>query len=137
MYLLRERRPPSRAGRAAAALLLGVATFQALLAGGAPWGRAAYGGARTGVLPNSLRVSSAIAAVLYAVLAAAIGTRIAPDVIRGRITSGTSALMIVGSIMNAASPSVVERIIWTPVAALLVITLRRAVHVDGVGAGHT
>ena len=137
MYFLRERRPPSRAGRAAAALLLGVATFQALLAGGAPWGRAAYGGARTGVLPNSLRVSSAIAAVLYAVLAAAIGTRIAPDVVRSRITSGTSALMIVGSIMNAASPSVVERIIWTPVAALLVITLRRAVHMDGVDAGHT
>lgn len=130
MTPVKEHRPASSSGKAAAALLTGVAGFQGLLAAGAPWGAAAYGGANSGVLPESLRVSSAVAAVVYLALATIAGTSLAPTPIRGRILYGAGALMAVGAIVNIASPSFIERIIWTPVTILLVITLWRAARLD-------
>lgn len=134
MTRLKEHRPASRAGKTAATLLIVVAGFQGLLAAGAPWGEAAYGGANSGVLPETLRVSSAASAVIYLGLAGIAGTRLTPTSFRSRFMYGTSALMTVGAIMNIASPSFIERIIWTPVTILLVMSLWRAARLDAAGA---
>lgn len=130
MKLTREHRPASRPGKAAATLLLVVAGFQASLASGAPWAEAAYGGANSGVLPDSLRASSAVTAVIYLALAAVAGTSWVPVGIRRSFMYGTSALMVIGAVLNIASPSFIERIIWVPVTILLVITLWRAARLD-------
>ncbi|WP_299167294.1 hypothetical protein [uncultured Arthrobacter sp.] len=137
MNVTGEHRPASRPGKAAAALLLVVAGFQASLAGGAPWAAAAYGGANSGVLPNPLRASSAVAAVIYLVLAAVAGTSWVPIGIRRRFMYGASALMVIGAALNVASPSFIERIIWVPVTILLVMTLWRAARLDAAQALRT
>ena len=53
----------------ATGLLVVAAGFQASLAVGAPWGAAAFGGGHPGVLPTSLRGTSAAAVVVYSGLA--------------------------------------------------------------------
>jgi hypothetical protein len=114
------------AGKAAAAVLLGLAGFQAALALGAPWGAAAYGGGNPGVLPDSFRAASAGASAVYVVLASAAGTSLVPPTLRQRVLYGTAGLMVLGAAMNLASPSFVERMIWTPVTAALAVLLWRA-----------
>ncbi|HYI34328.1 MAG TPA: hypothetical protein VEX88_12775 [Glaciibacter sp.] len=118
--------PASAAGKVAGVLFLVVAAFQAALAVGAPWGEAAYGGGNPGVLPENLRGSSAIATVVYLFLAGVAGTRFSPPTLRRRLLLGASGLMAVGAVMNLASPSLVERLIWTPVTIVLVVALWRA-----------
>jgi hypothetical protein len=113
-------------GKVAAALLLGVGAFQVCLAAGAPWGRASYGGAHAGVLPTTLRRSSAVSSGVYVALAAAAGTSLVGAVARRRVLAVTAPVMVVGAVMNLVSPSVVERSIWTPVTAVLAATLWRA-----------
>lgn len=78
-------------------------------------------------------MSSAAAAVIYLGLAGIAGTRLTPASIRSRFMYGTSALMTLGAIMNIASPSFIERIIWTPVTILLVMSLWRAARMDAAG----
>ncbi|MDQ0851411.1 hypothetical protein QFZ65_003349 [Arthrobacter sp. B3I9] len=114
------------AGKAAAALLLGLAGFQAALALGAPWGAASYGGGNPGVLPDSFRTTSAGASAVYVVLASAAGTSLVPPVLRRRVLYGAAGLMVMGAAVNLASPSIVERMIWTPVTAALAVLLWRA-----------
>ena len=46
-----------------------VAGFQIALALGAPWGRAAWGGAHEGRLPGKLRVASLVSAAFWILLA--------------------------------------------------------------------
>jgi hypothetical protein len=122
-----ESHPPAgRAGKGAAALFLVVAGFQAALACGAPWGAAAYGGSNPGVLPDTLRLGSAGLAAVYLVLAAAAGTRLTGPTLRRRLMYGTAGLMTLGFVMNLASPSLVERMIWVPVTVGLVVLLRAA-----------
>lgn len=125
------------AGKAAAVLLLGVAGFQAALALGAPWGSAAYGGGNPGVLSDTLRTSSAAASGVYLLLAATAGTSLVPAALRRRALYGTAGLMVVGTLMNLASPSLVERMIWTPVTAALVVLLWKAARGDVVASGPT
>ncbi len=48
--------------QALAASYAGVAAFQVALAAGAPWGAAAWGGAKKGVLPTEFRIGSVISA---------------------------------------------------------------------------
>lgn len=59
--------------------LAGVAAFQCALAGGAPWGRASFGGQHSGTLPPNLRAVSAGAAVVNTTLALAISAWRARD----------------------------------------------------------
>jgi hypothetical protein len=132
-----EHRPASLSGKAAAALLLIVAGFQASLALGVPWGAAAYGGAHSAVLPGPLRAGSAVTTVIYLVLALIAGTSWAPVRIRSRFMYGTSTLMVVGAVLNIASPSFIERIIWSPVTIVLVLTLWRAARLDGTAVAPT
>lgn len=126
------RHPASPAGKAAAVLLLAVAGFQGALALGVPWGSAAYGGGHPGVLPDSFRTASAGVSGVYLMLAAAAGTPLAPPALRRRVMYGTAGLMAVGAVMNLASPSLVERMIWTPATVGLAVLLWNAAKSDAI-----
>jgi hypothetical protein len=114
-----------RSGAAAAALLAVTAAFQVALAAGAPWGAAAWGGTHPGVLPAGLRVASAGTLVVYGPLAAVAVGRLGRPATRRRVLRGASGLMVLGAVMNAASPSTVEKV-WVPVTAALAVLLWRA-----------
>ncbi|WDF34648.1 hypothetical protein PTW37_07070 [Arthrobacter agilis] len=119
--------PASTSVAVAAGLLLLVGSFQAALAAGAPWGVAAYGGATPGRLPSRLRASSAASTILYALLAI-LTLRARPGAARTRrVLTAATALMALGTVMNLASRSRVERALWTPVAGMLTVALARVV----------
>lgn len=122
----------STAGKIAAILLLGVVAFQAALALGAPWGAATQGGANEGVLPDLLRVGSVVTLIVYAALAVVAGTSLASATVRRRVLYVAAAVMVVATMLNIASPSLVERIIWAPVTIALVITLWRAARHESI-----
>jgi hypothetical protein len=99
--------------------------FQIALALGAPWGKAAWGGAYVR-LPRRFRIASAVAAVFWLVAALVVLARAGfdgspiPDV----ATWGTwvlFGLLVVGTFLNLASRSRLERLIQAPVAAVLAI----------------
>lgn len=113
-------------GRIPARLLGAVAAFQLALALGAPWGEASYGGAHIGVLPTDLRIGSAFAVLAYLALAAVVGTSWVRGAARRWTLTGGSVLMGAGAVMNFASPSLIERAIWTPVTVALAILLWKA-----------
>jgi hypothetical protein len=114
------------AGAVAAAGFGLVASFQAALALGAPWGRAAWGGAYKR-LPRGLRIASSIAVALW--LAAALVVLARAGYGWSPIPSGVArwgtwvlfGLLVVGTLMNLASRSRPERLIQTPIAAVLAI----------------
>ena len=119
----------------ATGLLVVAAGFQASLALGAPVGAAAYGGGNPGVLPTSLRASSAAAVVVYSGLAYVVWSgRLAPPAQR-RGYAVLSGVFAVGTVMNAISPSMVEKVIWTPVVAVLAYSLWRARPAPCCGCG--
>lgn len=118
-------RTPSRSAVLATGLTGAVGVFQLALAAGAPWGAAAWSGAHPGVLPENLRVASAVSAVVYATLGAVTATGLVGPTARRRILTGASGLMVVGTAMNLASPSLVERALWSPVAGALAVLLWR------------
>ncbi|GAC69287.1 hypothetical protein [Gordonia soli] len=122
---LRSRR------RATAGALVGLGLFQAGLAAGRPWGRFAYGGTHDRAVPVGLRRVSAIAAVGYAGVAGAlVADDLEPHVHR-RLLTGVAAFTGVGTVLNAASPSVPERATWTPVClatTLLALWARARIH---------
>jgi hypothetical protein len=124
-------RTPSDAGRATAAGLAGIGCFQLALAAGVPWGRASYGGSHPGVLTGHLRAVSAGAAVLYAGTAWAVVSPRLPASGRRRLLTGVTGLMGVATVVNGVSPSLPERAIWTPTAALLAVLAWRARGVTG------
>lgn len=113
-------------GKVAGALLLVVVGFQMALAAGAPWGAAAFGGQQTGVLPDELRVTSAVVAVSYLFLAVAAASRLIATRVRRPLMYGAAALMAVGFILNVASPSLIERLLWAPVTIALVLAFWQA-----------
>lgn len=100
--------------------------FQLALALGAPWGRAAYGGQNTGVLPMQFRVASAVAVVVWAALALVVVRRAGLPVwaplpvawlpVAVWIVVG---LLVIAVVMNAITPSGLERAIWLPFTLLL------------------
>jgi hypothetical protein len=107
----------SRTERATAAGLAPLGAFQVALAVGAPWGRAAYGGRRRGTLPGNLRAVSGLAAVGYGAGVVLIVRGAGSARVRSRAFTTLSVLMTIGTIANGASPSLVERAVWTPVTA--------------------
>lgn len=107
-------------------LLAVVVVFQTALALGAPWGRASYGGAHEGVLPARLRVASGAAAVVWVGLALVLLRRAGaavrsplPDEALGVATWVALALFAVSVVLNAITPSALERALWLPVTLLL------------------
>jgi hypothetical protein len=113
----------SAAGVAAVGFVV-VASFQAALALGAPWGRAAWGGAHER-LPNRLRVASGFAVALWLAAALVVLARAGYDWSPIPVSVarwGTWVLfgmLVVGTLMNLASRSRLERLIQTPTAVVL------------------
>lgn len=119
----------STAKRAATVAATGfgiVAVFQLLLALGAPWGRAALGGANEGTLPPELRVVSSVSMAVFVGAAAVVlgraglwGSRFSRAFRGGAWV--LVAILPVGALMNLASSSPWERFGWAPFTALLAV----------------
>jgi hypothetical protein len=117
----------STARIAAAAAAFGfvlVAGFQVGLAFGAPWGRAAWGGAHDR-LPSGLRIASALAAAFW-VAAALVILGIAgyepiplPFTVPSWVSWVLFGLLALGALMNLASRSRWERFLMSPIALVL------------------
>lgn len=118
---------------ATAGLLVLQAGFQAGLAGGAPWGRAAYGGQRPGPVPPRLRLLSGVAAGAYAAAAASLLRGSTPARRRQRVLQVVRGYAALGAVANAASRSPLERAVWTPWCVAAAASAHRALQ-DGAGA---
>lgn len=112
---------------AAAVLFSTLASFQAALAVGLPWGEAAWGGGRA-ELGMGLRVASGVQAVLAVGFALMVLRRAghgvwAPLPLRWlpAATRVLTGYMVVGTVMNAASRSRIEQVLWTPIALSLAV----------------
>jgi predicted MFS family arabinose efflux permease len=110
-------------GLTAAVILLCTAGFQLAIAAGAPLGRFSYGGGHTAALAPALRVTSAVAVLLYvAVAAVSYGL-----LLRGRprriVLRIVSVLFLLGVVTNALSKSLWETLIWVPVSLALSVLL--------------
>jgi hypothetical protein len=105
-------------------LLAGLAVFQVALAAGAPLGHLAWGGKHR-VLPKGLRIASALSVLVYALFAFMISRAAALASETGDYRSDYPAIWVLtayfglGILANAASRSVPERLVMTPVAAVL------------------
>lgn len=117
--------PVATAATAAAVGLLGIALFQLALAAGAPLGRAAWGGTHVGQLPAGLRIGSGVAALVWTFAALVVLRRggIGPLAMPGAavrwVTWTLFGLLLLGALMNLASPSGWERYFWAPYALIL------------------
>ena len=106
-------------------LLAGLAVFQGLLAAGQPLGRFAWGGQHA-VMPARLRTGSVVSIVLYAVFAALILQAAAlvdllPDGVASVAIWVLTGYFVLGIAMNAMSRSRHERLLMTPVVAVLAV----------------
>lgn len=109
------------------AVIGALGVFQVALAAGAPLGRFAWGGGHDR-LPPRFRIASLVSIMIYAAFAIVILERArlaallpSPDI----ASIGTwviTAYMGLGVLMNAISRSKSERLVMTPVAALLFAT---------------
>jgi hypothetical protein len=108
-----------------AALHIGIAAFQVFLAAGKPWGEYAFGGQNKGVLPRHLRIASVFSCCVLLAFAAvnlqqAAVLNISENVSLSRIFAWVvTGYAVLGTFMNAISRSRPERLLWTPIAALL------------------
>ena len=110
-----------------AVIALGVAAFQVALVAGAPWGEYTMGGQRTGTLPNALRISAAVSAVI---MLAQCGHYLAQAGVLSPLLDSTwntvvnwawFIFSVFGLVLNSISRSSKERNLWVPV--LLVSTI--------------
>ncbi|MFN8487078.1 MAG: hypothetical protein U0350_05755 [Caldilineaceae bacterium] len=103
-----------------------VIAFQIALAAGAPWGAYAMGGAYPGQFPPALRVAALVQGALLGAMAAIVLAR--AGLILHRWTRptrwlvwGVVAFTAVSLVLNLITPSVGERKLWAPVAAVLLV----------------
>jgi hypothetical protein len=102
-----------------AAICVGIAGFNLLLAAGAPWGHLTQGGFDTGRLPPRKRGLAAGSAVLVALMALAILAQAGQGPGWPRWTGWAATFASALTLMaNALTPSRAERRLWVPVAAL-------------------
>lgn len=109
-------------------VLLLVTAFQIALISGAPWGEYAFGGQNKGVLPRNLRIGSVITSFLYLGIAghylAQLG--IFPKLLSPELNQIANWAIVgintLALIMNTITPSKKERMIWAPVALVLLAT---------------
>lgn len=115
-------------------ILAGLGAFQVALALGAPLGRFAYGGQHEREIPTPLRITSAIAFFVYAVIAVFTLDRAGTiDLLPGRVSRPGMWVIVVAlflmTVPNAISRSRPERYVMTPVTlalALLALVVARS-----------
>ncbi len=106
-----------------------IVSFQFALAFGAPWGDVAMAGQYPGVMPAPIRIAAAIQGLLLMSLAGIVATRIGYILPKWYGLSRRLIWLVVGinvmsTIMNLATPVMLERVLWSPVAiGLLVCSL--------------
>jgi len=114
------------AGIVYAAATVVVAAFQIALALGAPWGAYAMGGAFPGQFPPAMRVGALVQA---GILLGFAGIVLARAGIALRTWEGVSRWMIwvvvgfsaLSLVLNLITPSAGERMLWAPVALVLLV----------------
>lgn len=104
-----------------------VIAFQIALAGGAPWGAYAMGGAFPGQFPPALRIAAIVQAAVLAGMAAIVLARAGFALPAWSPASRwliwlVVAFAAISFILNLITPSAGERAIWAPVAFLLLIS---------------
>ena len=104
-------------------LLAALAVFQVLLIAGKPWGRLAWGGQHV-VLPERLRVGSAVSIVIYAFVAVLFlsAAGLVSVLPRGFVDVAIWVLVGyfgLGIVLNGISRSRPERLVMTPTVAVL------------------
>lgn len=104
----------SRAAKLSAVLFMLLGAFQAALVAGVPWGAASWGGQQRGTLPTSLRIASGASLAVALLLAALVSGRLRVPFRRTLVLGALQVLFVVSVLMNAASPSSIERRIWVP-----------------------
>ena len=114
------------AARIFALLILAVILFQMALAAGMPWGAIAWGGAYPGQLPANMRFASILSALLLLVIALVVLTRAGLVLhkwqpVSRRLIWAVVVYSLLGVVANAITPSLWERIIWLPVAIMLLV----------------
>ncbi len=122
--------------RLAAGLLFAVVVFQVALVLGAPFGAVTQGGGTSGVLGASGRAIAAVSALILTVMACGLLATTGVGPLR-RARPGVVTVIVwitviyssLGVVMNAASPSLWESLIWVPVTlaglVLSAMALRR------------
>jgi len=116
----------TRPERTTAAAMTVLGAFQAALAAGAPWARAAYGGSHYGTLPSHLRTISGMASVAYFSGTVLVIRGSGSPRARRRAFTALSIFMGVGVLANGASRSTMERVLWTPVTAVAAVSSWRS-----------
>lgn len=101
-----------------------VALFQIALMLGAPWGHLAMGGKFPGRFPLKMRIAALIQALILTLLALIVLTRAGTILPAYYAFSNTAIWVVVGIsatslIMNLITPSKWERVLWAPVASIL------------------
>ncbi len=107
-----------------AGLIVFVVLFQLALAAGMPWGKLAMGGRFPGRLPPAMRVAAVVQAVLLGVLALVVLARAgvalpAWSPASTKLIWVVVAVSVLSALMNLATPSKWERILWAPVGVAL------------------
>ncbi len=103
-----------------------VVIFQLTLAAGAPWGQLAMGGKYRGRFPRQLRIAAVIQAFVLFGLGVIVLTRaglIFPQWFAAStmLIWGVVAISVLSLVLNLITPSKWERIIWAPVAAIMLV----------------
>ena len=101
-----------------------VVAFQLALAAGAPWGELTMGGAFPGQLPPRMRAAAIGSALVLAAFAAVVAARAGLAFPRWqrasrRVIWVVVVYSVVGVVLNAATPSPRERLLWLPVTIAL------------------
>jgi hypothetical protein len=102
----------------------GVIVFQLALAAGAPWGDYAMGGADPGQFSAALRVAAVVQAAVIGLTVVVVLSRAGVAFSSWTRVSRwlvwiVVALGAVSLVMNLATPSAGERMVWAPVAVVL------------------
>jgi len=117
---------PINAAKIYALFTLVVVGFQFALAAGAPWGRVSMGGKFPGVYPPRMRVAALFMVVVLSAVALIVGVRagwLVPEYLPfARSFIWPVVIMnALGLLMNLATPSRWERILWAPVALVFLV----------------
>lgn len=89
--------------------------FQLALVAGAPWGRLTQGGSHPGMLPVPGRLVALLSAVLLVWFAWGM-------VEQNWVGWFATGYLVLGLVMNSLSKSKVERMLWVPVIAVLLVS---------------